>query len=792
MIKQYTGKLVFLVGVILLFSLQSAYSINWITLNPTSIELHPGETASINLIIGGEVKDWRVRIVIPEKPRWLNYTLSRVEGVTPFTSILGIKISQDAILGNHSLKIQLWRGNTLLDEEDLRIIIKPMFTQPILNFINFSCPVSVLVDDKFSLNLSFSYSTLEKVKSRVRIFIDGELETMIELDLVGNGTIPSYRQILAPSEPKEIVVTSILEYLHPENKTWTITDQRICKISVQPIPTIVKLRVNGLPLNLKTQVQILILPKGVLIERTIQGGREYSIDVSISQSSTLLVIVQEEVQASSNIKYVAENYIRELYIEPGWRITLQFSYTPWYLLTREVEPSEEVLRILEVREWVKEGDIVDLSPPKILQTNSIMYILSRIEVDGVEYGFDEVVKISKPHNIRYRYERYYKVSVIFEPVTSSTVIKREDILKVLPSQIAEYLGDYWMKEGEKLQISFRGFTIGDLRFKPLNIESNLIMGRLDGDMIYLVVDKPDTVKLYYNIEAKIKIILRYLDREVTREDWIPIGGEYRILLDKFLNPESIGERIELKNLKSSFRYDYLDDGRELVLRVDSPGFVQLDIERYFLVRVHTVKGVDTIYPICSGPPRVIEWVDLGGVLEAWVYEKTLLTCYFPERIENNIGLIQFIKGSIGNLEITTPGQIAVYVERPLEISMDYKLLRYYKVEGKTDRGLFIGGGRYPEGSHVFWRVEPQEYPADGLMGLLGFKWRALNQSGLEVVYEDKVIKVVWALTPSIDPPIIIFLQLTSIIITSIIIWKLHHMWKSRVKLIEERGEVYEE
>ncbi|MEN2974128.1 MAG: hypothetical protein ABDH32_00955 [Candidatus Caldarchaeales archaeon] len=791
MIKLYFKILSLMIGVFALFSSQAVYPLDLISLEPDKIELFSGDEASVKINVGKEVQGLRVRIVIPEKPPWLNYTLSRVAGETPFTSILDIKTSPNAELGNHSIKIELWHGGQILEEEYLKIIIRSRPETPFLRFINYSCPAYVLIDEKFSLNLSFTYSSVDKIRTRVRIIVDGELETMIELELEGNGTIPLYRQVSPPSEPGEIEVISILEYLNLENNTWIMVEEKICKISVHPIPTTIKIRVNGLPVNLKIQVQVIILPSGDIIEKYIYGGIDYNLDIPLSQASTLLVAVQEEVQLSTNVKYVAENSIREIYLEPGWRIALQFFYSPWYLIVRDVEPDEIVLKILEGKEWVKAGSKVDVSPPRILQTSSQMYILSKIKIDGKDYDNIRLFRVNSTHSVSYVYERYYKIRLLFEPTISKDIFKREDIMEILPSQISEYVGEYWIKKDGVLRIPFKEIIAGQYRFKPSNIVSSLNI-KMDRDLVYIFVDRPDTITLYYNIEAMIKIVVRDLDREDVEEEWVSLGGEYRVLLDRFLSPRSVGERIELISFKSSLNYKYLKDSREIILRVDSPGTIWLEVRRYFLVRVHTIVGLENIYPICNGPPGMVEWNYVDGIAESWVLRNTILTCYFPDKFKNDDGLVLFLKGFIGDLEFHNPGQISFYVERPLDISIHYSILRYHKLEGKTDIGLFIGEGEYPEGTTVFWRVEPQVSPADSFMELLGFRWRALNPFGIEEINGDRVIQILWVLTPIIDAPLIIFLQLTLITILSIIVWRLHKMWKFKMRLnLEGDGSIEE-
>ena len=771
-----------LVTSLILFSFFSTgYSVKWMRLEPEVVNMTPGGESIVKIYVGEGVNNQRVRLTILEKPEWVNYSFSIQEARTPFLSNLTIKISSKAPTGNYTIRIGVWMGRTLLEEEKVMLSILPEFTPPKLYFTNHTCPLTILIGEKIPLDLSFRYVIAYETRIRVKILLDEQIETMVEFQLSGNGSIPMYRQIIAPTEPRDIFITSIIEYFNPLNGTWVISESKTCRVTVTTIPTVFKIIVKGLPTNLEVNLQMLILPQGSVIERKISSNKEHEVNLSIYQPSTILVVVEDEIILSNNTKYVAENNLREIYVEPGWTITVPFSYSTLYLVSMRVEPNENILKILEKDIWIKRGSSFPISPPKIFQSSSKKYILSWISVDGKIVSDNQVLEIYSPPVITYRYIEYNKLTVISEVKLPSTVSSKEYFLQDLLSYVYESSGEYWVKSGEIVEIPYRRYTLNDYRFVPTSFESNLKI-EIHGDSASVVVDEAGFIKLYYNVEVKINIGVSYSRVEtIWKDEWIPLGSQYNIQLNKLLSPRTIGERIELRSFKSDLSYEYIRGEEKIILEVNSPGNVEIQIDRYFLVKIYPVPSLQKMYPSCIGPPDLTGWNRGEDFTELWVLEKTPLTCYFPEKIDDELTSILFIRGYVGDTEYTTSGLKSFYVVKPLIIRMEYKMVRYFQLRGSTDRGTFIGGGIYPERAQAAWRVEPQEYYAEGILGLLGFKWRASNPYGVEYIDGDKVVEIVWVLTPSIDSPIVQFLELTSIIMITYIAYKYRKMWKIKMR-----------
>ncbi len=773
---------IFFVLVILFFLsslFNSSYSVTWMKIEPEEVNVNPGGEIVIKISVGEEIRNQRVRLAILDKPSWLDYSLSIIEGKTPFSSNLTIRLSDSAPIGKHNITISLWIGRTLLEEQNVTLIISPVFIPPIISFLNHTCPYTVTVGEKIALDLSFNYTVFMETRIRARIFLNEQVETMIEFQLSGKGSIPLYRQLTAPSEPGELIVNSVIEYYDSVNQTWVNADLMICKVTVIPIPTILKIAAVGLPASVKVNVQILIIPQGSLIERTITSNREHKIDLSIYQPSTLLVIIEDEMIVSNNTKYVADNSLREIYVEPGWTVTLQFSYSPWYLVVKKVEPEDSILKILEGSEWVKRGESFSVSAPTIIESNNKRFTLSHIELNGEKLERVQTLRIDGPCLITYMYNDYNKLKVASQIKLPPTLAGETHLVEDLLNSVDEFSGEYWVRNGELFKIPFREYVLADYRFIPENFESDL-EPNVENGSVNVIVNKPGFIKLYYNVEVKVRILLIHSEVEtVIREEWVPLGLQYTVSLDELLSPKTIGEKIVLKSFKVGSEYKFLRDQERIILNVDSPKTIELSIDRYFLVRVHTIPSTDTDYPICIGPPGVTENSSEENIYEFWVMEKTPIVCYFPERIDKERESIIFVKGFAGDQVYTTPGLKSLYVEKPINISMEIRVLKYFELKGNTYRGTFLGGGLYLEGSRIIWTVQPQEYPADGLLGLLGFKWRAVNPFGIEEVHHDKTINITWVLTPSMDSPLLQFLQFTSIIVISYIASIYNKIWKSR-------------
>ncbi|GEM_PF-1184725 len=772
---------VFVASLILFSLITIGYSVKWIRVEPEVVKITPGGESIVRIYVGEEVKNQRVKLTILEKPEWINYSFSIQEAKTPFLSNLTIKISNNAPIGDYIIRIGLWMGKTLLEEENITLTVRPEFTPPKLYFTSYTCPLTIVIGEKIPLDLSFKYVIESETRIRVKIFLNDQVETMVEFKLYGNGSIPVYRQITAPTEPRDIMITSMIEYFDPSNGTWIISDSKACRVTVTTIPTVFKIIANGLPSNVEVNVQILILSQGSIIERKVSSNKEYVVDLLIYQPSTILVVVEDEVILSNNTKYVAENNLREMYVEPGWTIKIQFSYSTFYLISMKVEPSDDILKILEKDEWVKRGSSFPISAPKILQSSSKKYVLSWMSIDGKIVNDTRILEIYSPHTITYKYVEYNKLSVVSKVKLPLTLSSKEYFLQDLLSRVDESSGEYWVESGEVVKIPYRRYTLNDYRFVPAGFESNLKL-EIHDDSASIIVSESGFIELYYDVEVRINIFVSYSKTEkILREEWIPIGSQYKIQLSTLLSPRTIGEKIELRTFKSDLNYEFVKDGETIILEVNSPGNVEIYIDRYFLVRVYPIPLLDEMYPSCIGPPELNEWNVREDLTEIWVLEGTPLTCYFPEKIDTQMMSVLFMKSYAGNIEYTTPGLKSFYVEEPLTIRMEYKVVRYFQLSGRTDRGVFIGGGIYPEGAQVTWRVEPQEYPADGFLGLLGFRWHALNSIGVKDLHGDRVVEIMWVLTPSIDSPILQFFQLTSIIILSYIAYIYHKMWRIRVK-----------
>lgn len=766
---------------LLSFLLAQVHAVTWIRIEPEILNVNPGGESIIKIYVGEEIKNQRVILDILDKPPWLNYSFSIIGGKTPFTSNLTIRLSENAPTGNYTLRIALKMGDALLEERKVTLNILPVFTPPEIYFTNYTCPSTVRVGGKIFLDLSFNYTLINSTMIRVRIFVDEQIETMIEFQLSGNGSTPLYRQITAPPEPGDTTIKSTIEYFDLVNKTWNEADLKLCKVEVVAIPTILKIGVVGLPASLKVSVQILIVPHGPIIERSISSDSEERVDLSIYQPSTILVIVEDEIFQSNSTKYVAENNLREIYAEPGWTVTLQFNYSPWYVVVEKVKPEDNILKILEGNEWVKRGENLLISAPRIIESSSKRFTLSHIELNGEILSEAQTIEVNAPYSITYIYAEYDKLSIISQVKLPSTLADREHQIENLLRYADEYSGEYWVENGKSFKIPFRDYVLADYRFILDNFESNLKIN-IEHGSITTVVNKPGFIKIYYTVDVKVKVVLSYTgDEKIFREAWVPLGSRYTISLEELLSPRTIGERIELKSLKSDFDYEFIREEEKIGLEVYSPGTVELSIDRYFLVRIRTITSLDVNYPSCIGPPDLTQYSSGGDPLEFWVLEKTPLTCYFPERIDGERESILFSKGFVGDLIYTTPGLKSFYVEEPLSIFMEYRVLKYFEIRGRTHKGVFVGGGLYPEGTRIIWIVEPQKCQGDGLLGLLGFEWRAVNPFGIEEIHEDKIIDVVWVLTPSIESPLLQFMQLTSIAIVSYIASIYYRMWKKGVE-----------
>ncbi len=765
----------------LLSFLQNGYSLDWIRVYPQIVKIAPGEEIIIKIYVGEEIKNQYVRLTILQVPVWLNYSLSLREGRTPYISYLALRVPIDAPTGNYTLTLGLLRGMTTLEQENITLTVSPRFNTPILYFTNYTCLSIVTTGEKMPLNLSFNYVVFGEARVRVRILLDEQPETMIELKLSGNGSIPMYRQITAPSEPKDVIVTSLIEYFDPTNNTWIISDSKTCKVTVTPIPTIVKIVVVGLPSNVKVSVQALILPEGSVLERVISSGGEHNIVLSIHQPSTIFVIIEDEITLSNKTKYIAENNLREIFVEPGWTITLQFSYSTFYLVSTRVEPNEEILNIIEEDEWVERGGSFSTNAPRIFESISRKYVLSGIDVNGETFNDFLVLKVQAPYTITYKYHEYSKLIIDSEVKVPDTVSSRKIYLDNLLRYVDESVGEYWVEKGGIVKIPFREYVLNNVRFVPSNFESSL-KAELEDDYVVVVVDKPGYIKLYYDAEVKLDVIVSYSSiKTLRREDWVPIGTSYKLHLGSLLSPSSVGERIELGSLRSDLTYEFMKDNETIIFMVDSPGEIEVRLDRYFIVRVFTVSLSGAKYPLCLGPPSLTGWSSNEDFDEIWVPEKTTLVCYFPERIDYEDISILFVKGLVGEIEYDTPGLKSFYVDRPLTIRMQYDLIEYFQLKGNTERGVFIGEGLYPKGAKVAWRVEPPEYLCDGLLGFLGFKFKAVNPYGVEDILGDKIVEVTWVLAPSVESPMIQLLQLASVFIASYIGLIYHKMWKIKFR-----------
>lgn len=769
------------VSFFLIFFFYTGYSIDWVRVDPQVVKIVPGKDSIIKIYVGEEVKNQYVKLTIIETPDWLGYSFSMKEGRTPFISNLTIRVPIDALTGNYTLKIGLMKDKIMLEQEKITLMVLPRFNPPTLYFTNYTCPSTVTTGGKMSLDLSFDHIVFDEARIRVKVLLDGQLETMIEFRLSGNGSIPMYRQITVPSEPKDVMITSSIEYFDSRNNTWIVSDMKACKVTVTPIPTIIRIVVTGLPLNVEVNLHALILPEGSIIERKVSSMSEHRIILSIHQPSTIIVMVDDEIALSNGTKYVAENNLREIYVEPGWTFTLQFNYFPFYLVSTRIEPDEDILKILEKDEWVKKGRSLSISVPSIFESSSKKYVLSGIDINGEIFNDVPVLEVRAPHTITYRYLEYNKLTIVSEVKLPETISSKKYYIRDLLGYVDESVGEYWVKKGEIVKIPFRGYALGDYRFVPSGFDSYLEADLKDG-LITVVVDKPGSIKLYYNIEVKLNIIVSYSStKTLQKEEWVPIGTKYSLHLDTLLSPTTVGERLELRNLRSDLTYEFIRDNKTIIFTVDSPGKVEFQLDRYFIVKVYRVSISDEKYPLCVGPPSLTEWRSSKDFDEMWVPEKTPLTCYFPERIDDEMVSILFVKGLVGDIEYEMPGLKSFYVEKPLTIRMKYNIIEYFQLKGKTDKGVFIGEGKYPRGAKIAWRVEPQEHPCNGLLGFLGFKLRATNPYGVEDIQEDKIVEVTWVLTPSVESPIIQLLQLASIFLASYIASIYHRMWKVKVR-----------
>ncbi|MEM1769237.1 MAG: hypothetical protein QXU63_04970 [Nitrososphaerota archaeon] len=783
--RKYLSTVTLIFLIILSLSTYSGYSTDWLKLEVSKVVLKTGGEATVKVDVGKDVVNRRVELLLLDLFPGINASISPSEGRTPYIAYIHISTQSNTTPGRYFIKIQATINKIVVEEEVLEIQILDEVLQAF--FINKTCPAWVVVGEKVYVNLTFSYNFSTRSNVRVVVLLNDEVETLIEFTLVENGTVPLYRQITALQEPGTLILSAKIEYYNSLNASWVKLDEFYCQINVQPIATKIKLRVIGLPSNFIVSIQALVIPSGEIHEVEVRGGDEVEVQLSISQPSTVIVVAQNEVYESSDVKYVVEEGVREVLLKPGWVIRLQFKYSKWYLLTSFVEPDEDVLKIVEFKEWFKENSIIELTPPLFFHKNDTLYILSEIKIGNIIYDVGSIVILDSPYKIIYRYNKYYRVQVEFVPHNPLDEKTMKEIYNNMPAELSEILGVYWIRDKTRIEIPFREYLAGRYKFTPRNVESNLFFNISDGN-IRLVISSPVFVKMHYNVYGLLRIVYDYeIEREVE-ERWIELGKNYTLNLHEILNPKIVGGKVELKSVDSLLDYKYIALSDEINIYVDSPGEVRLNLKRYYLVKIHQVKVGAESPPICNIILENINIPSMNEVTEFWLPEGTRIVCYFVDKIEKENSEYIFQRGWIGDVEFSEHGLKMIIVDKPLEISAEYLERRYYRLEGVTEKGYFIGGGVYPEGSIVEWRVEPSTVDEGGLMALLGFKWKPMNYSGVITMDRDRQIKIFWHLTPYIDSPLIVFLQLIAILLTTITAYRYHVEWKKIMRGESSRDE----
>lgn len=758
-------------------SLASVSGQVWLRLERDEISIVRGESGTVEVYVGEGIPGQYVSLMLADAPEWLEFSFLPEAGITPYTSTLRLTVPPDAPTGEYLLRVEAWSGELLVAVAFLKLRVLLGFQPPEMSFTEFTCPSSAIIGEKFVVNLTFIYSAPQETTGRLQLYVNGELETMIEFVFSGEGVAPLQARVTAPPEPGETVVEAVLQYFNPDEEAWKTADEEVCALVVEPIPTLLRVKVRGLPSNLTTLIQAIILGEGIYSRQEVRGEGETVFSLPLVEPAMILVIAQEEVMFSESTKYVVEDGTRQLFVQPGWALYLEFQYNPWHLLKREVEPSEDVLRVLESEEWFKEGATANITAPEVFQGRSKRYTLSRIEVDGDPYG-EVMLAVDKPHIVRYIYTRYNKLNVTFIPLAEPQYVPEP------PAPIWRTVGSFWIERGETASIPFQEIEAGGTRYIPVKVETELEHTVKEGE-IKVTVETPGSIGLVYRLEAKLVIKLSYVGapahaQKVT-EEWVPLGEEYAVDLDAVVSPTQVGERVEIVDITSTLPYRYGEEGKLLNVLVTRSGEVEIKLKRSFLVRNQGILGAPEAELECTCPPGVCEWVEEGGELRAWIPEGTPLTCFFPAELKLPDKVIRFKEGHVGKMKVDVSGPVSIYVHSPLKVYMKPRIVNLYRLTGETERGTFIGEGVYEEGMKVSWRVEPQEIPAEGVLGALGLRWRAVNPFGVEVMGEDKVVKVEWELTAASDGPLTIFLEGASIVALSVTAWEYHRRWKERMR-----------
>jgi len=731
-----------------------------IRLEKSRISIWRGSSESVTIYVGEDSPGMSITLMVSDLPEFISVSIEPDHGVTPFTSTMRIDVCELAPPGEYVIHVEAWSGEILLESIPLTVEVKA-FQPPYMGFTSLKCPGRVEPRQSFTVTGEFFFHAAQETSGRLLIYIDNVLKAQREFMFSGEGNITFTANLTAPGKEEAMEVKAVLQYYDPVIEKWVTADSRSCTIAVERRWIEVEVRVEGLPEDAVIRVQVFTIESPSCPAAMRRGNA--SLDRPFiarfeGGPCHVSLMVQREVMVSSSTKYVGEGP-EIILIQPYSRGIILYTYNPWHLLRRNVEPYYPELEAFSSDRWFSEGAEAEIEVPQIVQTPFTRYVLKRILVDGEEFEKDEIT-MDSPHNVTYVFERYLKVVVETEP---------ED------PELGKLVGERWIKEGENLTIPFTPYEVGEIRYVPLDASSRLGSElKIDLEEGVIEVTSPiagDNIELIYGKEALVRVEAAYDQKpsvEILRE-WVRIGDDFEADLSWLTRSRRDDIKIEVVDIVSESEYTFMNG----VLRshkIDGPTDFLIKLRRSYLIRNLGAVDKPEIKPDCTCSPPC-KWNSVDGVLEAWASEGTILTCNFKSEYDLKHFIYRFEEGRIGDLLIEEPGPAIVQVDSPLNISFAGEAVDLYRLEGKTPYGVFYGAETYREGSRVYWWVEPTVKPFEGFAGTLGFFWQVKDAAGQVVMDSDKEIDVEWE--PGVSPinPLIIILESICMAATGYLAWQ---------------------
>lgn len=735
-----------------------------------------GGSAEATVYVGEDMPGMEVWLRVSGVPEWLDVSLNPEIGVTPYTSTLEVVASEDAPPGTHTIYVEAWSGEILLESVEFRVEVEA-FQAPEMSFRYLVCPESVYIGEEFYVSGEFQYSAPQEVLTRLSVYLDGVLSAYVERALEGSGAIVFSAQLVAPEEPGTATLTALLQYYNPFEDVWETADTASCDVEVRVPPTSVEVWVYGLPENLTVRVELTLPTYEVFLSGEAGVDRPYEATVDITGATVASVRVEEEVLAEPGVKYRLEDSpVINFYISPGMRFVVSFNYSAWYLLKKEVSPRDDMLLKLSDEVWVKAGEAVNISAPQALQARNRMFILDSVEVDGESYPSWELV-MDSPHTVRYSYREFLRLRVEVEPEAP---------------ELSASVGEKWIERGEYVEIPFQTLKVGGIRYVPMDASSALgtRVEVEDGVVRVSEVQPGDVVVLSFRKEVLVEVWAAYLPGEPFKvlSKWVEVGGRFEEDVSELFEPGVEGVRVELEGVEAVPRPESLEEPppKLVIPEVSEPTVVEVKLRRFYKVRNLGVLGWPQIELECSC--EGCEWSRVGDMLEAWAPEGVRLRCRFPAEWRLDRTVLRLERGFVGGAETFVEGELEEVVDKPVDAGAEVSPIKLYELKGYTALGKFIGAGIYPEGSRVSWRVVPREVPAGGVLGALGFVWRAVNPGGVVLMDSDKEVVVEWELVAKLPSTLLMGLEAAATAVLLLATAEYLNRWRRGVRRAGRRPE----